>query len=410
LNIRKIAYILLILTSFLSGNVRSDISSIKIAKETIAAIDECADYCFVGSCAWLRCRIFPPGCSVELDPKIRHKIPELVVSAFPESGENPWTDVRAILAPPQKALANTVAGAISNVFNGGGNAAERTFSNDHVNLIYKEVDAIGHPLASAINIVAKGDIVSIPPLQNGTGGGNGGGSIPPELIGIQNTINQILQTIDIYNTISELVALAEAFDAGFDAINELSGGIWGGSFICPGSTTSFVPYFMSTVDYFGWRYGIPDMFSFGALVPGVKEIGSFPFNTWGNTMPRAGYVTQHSDPKAAAVVAQRAADIVTRPSEPHVYMPLTGNCGKGMWCSPGIQENDSTYEWQMLDPISTGKCEVFGTNDVSWLNGWGGGKGSDDGGYVFNLWREKACCTNRSGVYLYSLDLVEICL
>ncbi len=40
---------------------------------------------------------------------------------------------------------------------------------------------------------------------------------------------------------------------------------------------------------------------------------------WGNVYPRQGFLVQPDDFKAAAVMAQRAGDVITRNGQPHVY-------------------------------------------------------------------------------------------
>ena len=45
--------------------------------------------------------------------------------------------------------------------------------------------------------------------------------------------------------------------------------------------------------------------------------------TWGGVYPRTGWTTQAEEPKAAAINAQRAGDIVTRAGQPHVYVALS---------------------------------------------------------------------------------------
>ena len=58
------------------------------------------------------------------------------------------------------------------------------------------------------------------------------------------------------------------------------------------------------------------------MIPGLREVGGFPLWTWGSVHPRTGWIVQASEPKAAAVLAQRAADIATRINQPHVYLPM----------------------------------------------------------------------------------------
>jgi hypothetical protein len=71
-----------------------------------------------------------------------------------------------------------------------------------------------------------------------------------------------------------------------------------------------------------WRWHVPEEVYPQTWIPGIREIGHFPLNTWGSTYPRGGTATQADEAKMAAVIAQRSADIVTRKNQPHVYLAL----------------------------------------------------------------------------------------
>lgn len=158
------------------------------------------------------------------------------------------------------------------------------------------------------------------------------------------------------------------------------------------------PYFFSDADFIGWRLGLPDSLHPDAFLPGRRLIGSLG-NIWGAVFPRSGFVLQADRPKAAAVAAQRAADIVTRRGQSHVYRPMLGGCGDG--CDPPeeLNENDAgSGKWQMLYP-KVGKCEVFG-DDADWSRG----RYAGDGRYAWHLWRPYRCCSKRGQRFLRSVS------
>jgi integrating conjugative element protein (TIGR03756 family) len=175
-------------------------------------------------------------------------------------------------------------------------------------------------------------------------------------------------------------------------------------YLCESEATSFMPYFLSTVDAIAWRTGITELLYPASYIPGLREIGTWPFNTWGSVHPRQGFLNTSEDPKAAAVCAQRAADIVTREAQPHVYQYLGGgDCGTG--CAPPgpVLENDATRsKWQMLRPLPSSRCEVFGQNDALLPFSWADGKQVDETeDYAWNLWRRYRCCIpNPRGIYV----------
>ncbi|EKP6830945.1 TraU family protein, partial [Escherichia coli] len=52
---------------------------------------------------------------------------------------------------------------------------------------------------------------------------------------------------------------------------------------------------------------------------------------WGSVYHRSGFVMQSDDDRAAAVGAQRVADIITRMGESHVYREVKGVKRDGYW-------------------------------------------------------------------------------
>ncbi|MBB6290627.1 integrating conjugative element protein (TIGR03756 family) [Pseudomonas sp. SJZ103] len=269
----------------------------------------CLEYRVVGICFWLLCTPF--GCTVKTSTKVRHFIPELVVSSYSTTGNNPWTEMATLSSP--------ISGS-----EGGGNLITPNTHRDNLTR-FKNVDGIGHP----------------------------GGWIATQL----------------------------ASQSGY---------------ACASGATAFIPYYLSTLDSLAWRHGIPENFYPESLVPGVREVGSQVLgNMWGNIYPRQGFLVQPDDFKAAAVMAQRAGDVVTRNWQPHVYLPLTPAKRDGYWPPGPIVENDaSTHKWQLLSPQTQPTCAVFPSNPVQ----------SADGGYAWSLWRPYSCCKREGQIFLFSID------
>jgi integrating conjugative element protein (TIGR03756 family) len=183
----------------------------------------------------------------------------------------------------------------------------------------------------------------------------------------------------------------------------------GGGFqaLCPTDVSAFKPFLSSYLDAMVWRAVLPVESLFPeAWVPGLREIGQWPLNSWSAVYPRDGNVIQQHPVKGAAVLAQRAGDITTRTGQPHVYEPLpTGGTrivnGSLVWLPPPLVERDaSTGTWQMLAPVEQRACEVFGQNDSTSLTSWGDGRTSTTGGHVFNLWRPYSCCSQEGQFFL----------
>ncbi|WP_065947555.1 TIGR03756 family integrating conjugative element protein [Pseudomonas sp. 1 R 17] len=289
-------------------------SALSFALDTVTIIPSvaspnCMDYQVVGACYWLRCTNF--GCKVKTSTKVRHYVPDAVVSSYSSTGENPWTEVRALSGPISQAK-------------GGGSG---TTNDQHENnlSIFKNVDIIGHPGIAAFNAFASGS-----------------------------------------------------------------------GYTCAGAGTPYVPYMLSTLDYIGWRHGIPESVYPQSLIPGMREIGSrLSLNLWGNVYPRSGFLHQVDDYKASAVMAQRAGDIVTRPGQVHVYQPLLASPSPGYWPAGELRESDpSTGKWQQLTPRLTNACSVFPNA--------GPHTQAIDGGYAWSLWRPYTCCKREGQTFLGS--------
>lgn len=171
---------------------------------------------------------------------------------------------------------------------------------------------------------------------------------------------------------------------------------WGYS--CTGAGTAFMPYLLSTLDTVAWRYNVPESLYPEALIPGRREIGTrFGLNLWGNVYPRGGFLHHVDDYKAAAVVAQRAGDIVTRRGQVHVYQPLVANARDGYWPAGALMESDaSTGKWQELTPTLRNTCAVFPHNESRVQ--------AQRGDYAWALWRPYACCQRQGQVFLGSVD------
>jgi integrating conjugative element protein (TIGR03756 family) len=183
---------------------------------------------------------------------------------------------------------------------------------------------------------------------------------------------------------------------------------------CPSDAKALNPYFLSSLDSAAWRWSIPEIVYPQSWIPGLREIGQFPFYTWGAVYPRGGFGTQTDDVKLAAVTAQRAADVVTRKSQPHLYQALgpgTENPdykhgeNQEIWVPGQLTEGETKMgRWQMISPKLDQKCTVFGKNDLISPTGWGGGKVSGNGAYSWILWRPYQCCETK-GIFIATTPL-----
>lgn len=196
-----------------------------------------------------------------------------------------------------------------------------------------------------------------------------------------------------------------------DAIGH-PGGMFMASYLCNSAATGGNSYFSSFSDAMPWRDYLPvDMLHIESWVPGMREVGSFPLNTWGNVLPRTGWLVQQHDVKLAAVLSQRMADIVTRQGEPHTYNYLssggiTQRNGQTVFDPPSAMENLLTGgQWQMSAPYKGTPptvCHVFGQNDSASPVGYGDFQTSKVESYAYSLWRPYGCC-DTMGTFLFAI-------
>lgn len=270
---------------------------------------DCLAYRVAGVCYWLRCTPF--GCQVKTSIKVRHYVPDAVVSSYAETGANPWREV-ASMSP-------------LNPSSQGGGDSTTNHVNESTLLKFKNADVIGHPGTLLFNRFAK---------QFG--------------------------------------------------------------FSCSGAGIAYVPYLLSSFDFLAWRYNVPEMIYPEALIPGVREVADTR-DFWGSMYPRGGFLQQADDYKAAAVVAQRAADVVTRNGQPHLYQPLLAEAKPGYWPAGALLENDEdSGKWQRLQPDTSMSCAVFPSRKAL--------PQAEDGAYVWALWRPYSCCKRQGQLFLGSSD------
>ncbi len=224
------------------------ISTAQILQRTLAAASACVNWRWIGNCLRLECDLL--GCDVQTSPKVRHYLPDLLVTVHRTPADQPWIEMRRTLSVPQSAVLRSFAAAMSsNRFVGsGGDVSVSTEYAGNADVRFFEANVFGHPLAE----------------------------LP--------------------------------FDT--DRL------------FCQSVTRTGKPYYQSTLDATAWRIAPLESALPAALVPGQREIGASAMQSWGAVYPRSGFVTQQNPAKAAAVIAQRACDIVIGPRRLHVALAL----------------------------------------------------------------------------------------
>jgi len=210
-------------------------------------------------------------------------------------------------------------------------------------------------------------------------------------------------------------------------------------FLCRSQARPLQPYFLSELDALAWRSAEFEMLHPETWLPGTREIGSSLFQTWGPVYPRTGFTLQPDPPKAAAVTAQRAIDIVTQTSQwPHVYVPFAWDGHKklsagnpearsqtacehsgGAWSEVGDGQfkcqpqhfvqwlpagREQTDQWQMLSPHVDTACAPFGQD-----GDWSTPRQTADERFAFHYWRPYQCCMPGPGRYIGAVATGRYC-
>lgn len=347
---KVMTFIFIILSGILCGErARADVGSADIIAESMSF--SCVAWKPTGVCFWLKCRVFPPSCSIETSLKVRHYNPDAIVQVYQTPGDVPWGEmsfVSKITSFDQTGSTPANADRIT-----GNNRSKNKGSDlrkQSSKIISRHVDVIGSP--------------GLFPISEGFGSTEYG---------------------------------------------------------CESGVQPFMPYFVSTLDYYSWKYPYTEYLELATFVPGMREVGEredgdnpkFLFSgRFGNVYPRVGSLMQNDTYKASAVFAQRAADIVTDSSSFHIYQFLGEQKSKDGWWPPGQVKEWTSREgkWQMLYPKKESDCHIFGESSTRGDKGNGRYDGyqerrSNDGNYAWQLWRPYSCCEKKGQLFLYSIDI-----
>ena len=183
-------------------------------------------------------------------------------------------------------------------------------------------------------------------------------------------------------------------------------------YLCPTEVDGFKPYYQSEFDAWAWRTGLPELLYLESWIPFSRRIGQAGYlNSWGNVMPRQGFVLQREHGKAGAVMAQRAIDIITRKKQPHVYSFFADISPENERINLEISPSDEKTDfWLMLGPSHEHRCQPFGDVDLD-LPTYAQERIALDGRYGWLYWPKYACCVpHKTGIPLGYTNFSEICL
>lgn len=134
----KHSSIIVLVAFFATFTVNAKINTVSISTTTLSP--DCLEYRIVGICYWLTCSSF--GCKVKTSVKVKHYIPDAVVTSYVSTGNSPWTETSIIGTP--------IPGAQS------GSYVTTNQANENSVAKFNNVDVIGHPGISLFNNFVRG--------------------------------------------------------------------------------------------------------------------------------------------------------------------------------------------------------------------------------------------------------------
>lgn len=305
-------------------NYSGVINTVEITQQTMSAALSCMNWEVRGICIWMSC--FGPFCSIQTNLKVKNHVPDLVVQSYDRANGEPWTESQDI---------NQVS----------------------------QGDADSSWVSTIIGWIEDFDVDSV--------GIRGGVSTEGKK---DQHANLNYKLVDAYGN-PALIA--------YNALAQSTFGL-----ACAGRTFPFFPYFISNLDSIAWRWDVPEMFYPQSWAPLITtyDLGNSA-NNYGAIYPRHGFMTAQDPLKAAVLSAFRAAHVITRAGEPHLYYTIQMSA-EGYWPSASLNQNDrDTGIWQMLYPKKDNDCQRFpysGNPSIS--------RRSSDGNYVWNFWKSYKCC------------------
>lgn len=449
-----------------AGEDASGFTILDLVDSGVKGLPGCINYCVVGVCIHLRIRL--QSVQIIVSPRIEHNTPEFVVSSFAAGRQQPWMEWREVFGPAQEQASNGILDLVTSAGRVGGYGSYmEEFGTFDQQAPFKEVDIIGHPMSLLPILLANGDISNRMPRSlnesNAIDEMNQANEDPPspleEFNDAMDSANEIVDTAgfpavfldpallsvfsymetanqirDTVNTVSEAMDMLQQMSDLLDSPPGISGKFKADYWMCPNQVLPFTPYYLSSMDLFGWRLGIPDrLFHAGdiahAMVPfashrkvigtpagGMPGLGE---GTWGGLYPRNGFVRNSHDGKVASVTAQRGLDLLlARRGQDHTGHVTLFNPGfpnrNDLRVVPYVFQSSGIVGgvWQPVFPSPKYQCttSLYRDKTVGDIANDRSAPRSNKLRYAWAFWRRYNCCMQRRGNLISSTNIPPVCL
>ncbi len=222
-----------------------------------------------------------------------------------------------------------------------------------------------------------------------------------------NVVDAVDDVASMFETVTELADLVSQMQQITNAVGVGSGVEFRiEDLLCDTPILPFVPYYLSSLDSFFWRNGWPitdlekatealNPFSSEAVMSAEPDPVTGLKHEWGNLYPRAGFLQQYHDKKAASVMAARAVDVAVEKDGYRVRFPppRTGRWFEG--------------KWSELHPKPDRECHstiAYGMDAID------SSQETQAGHYAWTYWRQYDCCMNQTGIYVTTVPMPKTCI
>ncbi len=124
---------------------------------------DCLDWKITGICVFLRCGLF--GCYIVTTPKISHRLPDLVVQSYIQTGKPPWREWQPFAQWAAQAAGSALAGALGGQLSGGASSGSGPHRYTDA-LQFHETDVVGNPIAKLLRLgpfLCRSDVAPMKP-------------------------------------------------------------------------------------------------------------------------------------------------------------------------------------------------------------------------------------------------------
>ena len=310
----------------------------------------CLDWKISGICIWLKCSIF--GCYVTTTPRISHRLPDLVVIAYPRPFQSPWEEF-----PLSESLNDTTltAGLSGGDITGVGSDWQQQDS-----LRFNEVDVIGNP---GVHILKFGRFLCKSAAR------------PMEAYFLS------VEDADAWRGVSADSVRAESLTPGLREIGRWPHFTWGSVFPRSGFVFQAHPAKAAAV-------------TSQRAVDIVLRDGSGHHHR--PLARKRQYRVSRGDPDAKT---KTACSLSGGAWKFNPKIDNVGKCVKQTWRQWIAKSDESKDRWQMLIPQANQHCETFGQKPH-----FPSANTAQDGEYAWNHWTKYKCCVDTGGVLLKAFD------